>query len=122
MKNLFVIFLGGGIGSIGRYLLGTATQRLIATPFPAGTFLVNITGCFLIGLFYGLINRHAWLTVEWRLFLVTGICGGYTTFSSFSFEAVSLAREGYWLNFIAYVLLSVVLGLLATVGGAALFR
>ena len=122
MKNLLVIFLGGGIGSIGRYLLGTAIQRLTATPFPAGTFLVNITGCFLIGLFYGLINRHAWLTVEWRLFLVTGICGGYTTFSSFSYEAVNLAREGYWLNFVAYVLLSVVLGLLATVGGAALAR
>lgn len=107
---------------MGRYVLGMALQRHFNSAFPAGTFIVNITGCFLIGLLYGLANRHAWLTVEWRLFLVTGICGGYTTFSSFSHEAVVLAKEGNYLNFLAYVLLSVVIGLIATVAGAALVR
>jgi len=84
--------------------------------------VVNITGCFIIGLLFGLVNRHAWLTMEWRLFLITGICGGYTTFSSFSYESISLIREGNYLYFISYVLLSVALGLLATFGGAALAR
>lgn len=122
MKNLLVIFLGGGIGSVGRYVIGTTIQRYFATPFPAGTFIVNITGCLLIGLIYGLSLRYSWLTVEWRLFLVTGICGGYTTFSSFSYEAVNLVREGNIWNFIAYISLSVAVGLLATFGGAALVR
>jgi CrcB protein len=126
MKTIFVIGLGGGIGSISRYLIGGYISRLLATTFPAGavvgTFVVNITGCFIIGLLFGLSNRHAWLTFEWRLFLITGICGGYTTFSSFSYESIELFRHGNYLYFLLYVLCSVLLGLLATVGGAALAR
>lgn len=122
MKPIIAIFLGGGIGSVCRYLLGLSITRQLTTAFPAGTFVVNVTGCFLIGLLYGIANRHAWLNVEWRLFLITGICGGYTTFSSFSYEAVSLARQGNYLYFLLYVTLSVVIGLLATVGGAAVAR
>lgn len=114
--------MGGGIGSVCRYLAGLSITRQFTTAFPAGTFIVNITGCFLIGLLYGVANRHAWLTVEWRLFLITGICGGYTTFSSFSYESISLIRQGNYAYFLLYVILSVVLGLLATVGGAALVR
>ena len=122
IKILFLIGLGGGIGSIGRYLVQVLITRHFASTFPAGTLVVNITGCFIIGLLFGLVNRHAWLTMEWRLFLITGICGGYTTFSSFSYESISLIREGNYLYFISYVLLSVALGLLATFGGAALAR
>jgi CrcB protein len=122
MKPILLIGLGGGIGSIGRYLIGGYISRHLATTFPAGTFIVNITGCFIIGLLYGLASRHAWLTLEWRLFLITGICGGYTTFSSFSFESIELFRHGNYLYFLMYVLFSVSVGLLATLGGAALAR
>ena len=122
MKPLLLIGLGGGIGSICRYLMQVLITRHFASTFPAGTLLVNITGCFIIGLLFGLGNRHAWLTLEWRLFLITGICGGYTTFSSFSYESISLIREGNYLYFLSYVLLSVALGLLATFGGAVLAR
>lgn len=122
IRIILLIGVGGGIGSIGRYLIQVLITRHFASTFPAGTLVVNITGCFIIGLLFGLVNRHAWLTMEWRLFLITGICGGYTTFSSFSYESISLIREGNYLYFISYVLLSVALGLLATFGGAALAR
>jgi CrcB protein len=122
MKTILVIGLGGAIGSISRYLVGGYISRHIATTFPMGTLVVNITGCFIIGLLFGLANRYAWLTLEWRLFLITGICGGYTTFSSFSYEGVELFRQGNYSYFLMYVLFSVILGLLATVGGAALTR
>jgi CrcB protein len=122
VKPIFVIFLGGGMGSVCRYLLSLGINRQLTTAFPTGTFVVNLTGCFLIGLLYGIAIRYSWLTAEWRLFLITGICGGYTTFSSFSSEAVGLIREGNYGFFVLYVTLSVVLGLLATVGGTALMR
>jgi len=96
--------------------------RHLNTDFPAGTLVVNITGCFLIGLLYGLATRHSWLNIVWRFFLITGICGGYTTFSAFSYEAISLVRQGNYLFFLLYVTSSVVIGLLATVGGAAVAR
>ena len=122
IRIILLIGVGGGIGSIGRYLIQVLITRHFASTFPAGTLVVNITGCFIIGLLFGLVNRHAWLTLEWRLFLITGICGGYTTFSSFSYESISLIREGNYLYFLSYVLLSVALGLLATFGGAVLAR
>ena len=122
MKTLLLIGLGGAIGSMGRYLVQVLITRHFAGSFPAGTLLVNITGCFIIGLLFGLAGRHTWLTVEWRLFLITGICGGYTTFSSFSYESINLIKEGNYVLFISYVFLSVGVGLLATVGGAALAR
>jgi CrcB protein len=124
VKPILVIFLGGGIGSVCRYLAGLSITRHFpgAYPFPAGTFVVNITGCFLIGLLYGIGLRHSWFTVDWRLFLITGICGGYTTFSTFSNEAILLIRQGNYLYFLLYITLSVVVGLLATVGGTALAR
>ncbi|MBX3256247.1 MAG: fluoride efflux transporter CrcB [Chitinophagaceae bacterium] len=117
MKAILIIWIGGGLGSVFRYLVQLGMSKLVTVTFPAGTFLVNITGCFVIGLLYGLADKYAALTTEWRLFLVTGLCGGYTTFSSFSYEGVSLFRQGNYTYFILYVALSVIIGLFSTLGG-----
>ena len=117
MKSILVIWLGGGLGSVLRYLMQIGISRLFTVSFPAGTFIVNITGCFIIGVLYGIANRYSWLTIEWRLFHITGICGGYTTFSSFSYEGITLFRQENYLYFFLYTILSVVIGLLATLGG-----
>jgi CrcB protein len=122
VKLLLYIFLGGGIGSVLRYLLTLSVNRQLTTAFPTGTFVVNVTGCFLIGLLYGIAIRYSWFNAGWRLFLITGICGGYTTFSAFSYEAVGLIREGNFGYFLLYVAGSVVLGLLATMLGTAIMR
>lgn len=122
MKPILIIGLGGGLGSICRYLVQVGISRLATVAFPAGTFLVNITGCFVIGLLYGFSDKYATLTTEWRLFLVTGICGGYTTFSSFSYESISLFRQGNYTYFILYTVLSVAVGLLATLGGMLIVK
>jgi CrcB protein len=117
MKQLLIIGLGGGIGSMFRYLIQIYIGRSITQAFPLGTLLVNISGCLIIGLLYGFAAKYAAITVEWRLFLVTGLCGGYTTFSSFSYESISLFKQGNYAYFILYTSLSFVLGLLATVVG-----
>ncbi|MDR3715372.1 MAG: fluoride efflux transporter CrcB [Puia sp.] len=122
MKHLLIIGLGGGIGSILRYLLQIGVGRFTPVSFPWGTFLVNVSGCFAIGLLYGLSERHSWMTTDWRLFLITGLCGGFTTFSSFSYENMMLLRQGSYVYFLLYAMLSVLLGLSSTVAGAALMK
>lgn len=122
MKAILIIWLGGGIGSVCRYLVQLGASRMFNITFPVGTFVVNITGCFLIGLLYGLANRYALLTLEWRLFLITGLCGGYTTFSSFSYEGISLFKHGNYMYFILYVMASVVMGLFSTLAGTSIFK
>ncbi len=116
-KQLLFIGIGGGIGSILRYWIQLAISRHTTMVFPAATFIVNITGCFLIGLFYALASRENMLNLEWRLFLITGLCGGYTTFSSFSYENIELLKNGHYLQFSLYTGLSIFVGLLCTIGG-----
>ena len=123
MKTLLIIGLGGAIGSIFRYLVQVYTGRWITLSLPwVGTLLVNISGCLLIGLFYGFSTKYTGITTEWKFFLITGLCGGYTTFSSISYESISLFKQGNYLYFILYTSLSFVLGLLATAGGAAIAK
>ncbi|MFT4019810.1 MAG: fluoride efflux transporter CrcB [Agriterribacter sp.] len=122
MRAIIFIWLGGGFGSVLRYLVQLGTSKLFTVTFPAGTFIVNISGCFVIGLLYGLATKYAALTMEWRLFLITGICGGYTTFSSFSYEGISLFRQGNYTYFILYTVLSVVVGLLSTFFGMTVVK
>jgi fluoride exporter len=119
---LWYIAAGSAIGGMGRYLLGGAIQRLTAATFPAGTLLINVTGSFLLGLIlrYGVDTPT--VTPEVRAFLTVGLCGGYTTFSTFSFEAMSLMEDGEWTRAGLYVALSVGLSLAATFLGIAAAR
>jgi fluoride exporter len=122
MKPILIVGVGSAFGGICRYLVQVYTGRFITLSFPLGTLLVNLTGCFLIGILFGISSKYGWMTLEWRLFLMTGICGGYTTFSSFSLESITLLRQGSYLYFSSYVLGSVAVGLLATVAGTSIVR
>ena len=115
-----MIAIGGALGSMARYAAVSYITPLFAYRFPFGTFIVNISGSFLIGVAYVVIVEKAIIPVEWRLFFITGIIGGYTTFSSFSLEVLQTWQEGYPLNSILYVTGSVFLGLLATYIGMQL--
>jgi len=125
LGNILLVGLGGGLGSIARY----SCQRWIGTlhthHFPWGTFAVNITGCFLIGLFWGITARQSpdgSFTPNSQLFLMTGICGGFTTFSAFTLEGIGLLRDQKLFLFFLYTGASLLLGLLATWGGIRLMR
>src|ERR1700678_4281406 len=102
IKSVALIGFGGAAGSILRYFLSQRIQSGVSTVFPYGTLAVNISGCFLIGIIFGLSERFN-ITPEWRLLLATGVCGGYTTFSTFSNESVAMLREGQWWYFAMYV-------------------
>ena len=120
MRNLFFIFIGGGIGSVARFLVSGYTQKLWPVgQFPAGTFVVNIIGCFLIG-----VLSAYFLKVDnyLRFLLITGFCGGFTTFSTFSAENYSLYQNGSFLTLGIYIFLSVILGLLSVFLGFQLIK
>jgi CrcB protein len=122
MNNFFLIAIGGALGSMSRYGCQKWIYQHYPHPFPIGTFVVNITGSFLIGLLFGLIEKNNFLSPEWRILLITGFCGGYTTFSTFSFETISLLREGQYLYASLYVLLSVLVGVLAVWAGVFIIK
>ncbi len=119
---LWYIAAGSAIGGVSRYLVGGLWQRWGSGGFPAGTLLINVTGSFLLGLIlrYGMDTPT--LTPELRAFLTIGLCGGYTTFSTFSYETFALAQDGHWGRAAMYVALSVGLSLLATFAGFAAGR
>jgi len=121
MKLLLVIGSGSFIGGVLRYLISLVIQEKLLTTFPFGTLTVNVLGCFLIGFVYGLSDKGN-VNQEWRMFLATGIMGGFTTFSSFSNETVSMLRDGQFVYASAYVLGSVILGLIATFIGISIVK
>jgi CrcB protein len=121
MRIVLAIGAGSFIGGIARYLLSLFVQERVFTTFPFGTMVVNILGCFLIGLVFGIADRGS-MSQEWRLFLATGILGGFTTFSAFSNETVGMLRDGQFWYASAYVLGSVVLGLVATLIGIMIVK
>jgi CrcB protein len=119
-----IIFIGAGsfLGGVSRFLLSRYIQNTIISSFPYGTFVVNIIGCFLIGLFYGLAEKGGLVNAEWRMFLTVGFCGGFTTFSAFATENVAMLKDGNLIQFALYSSLSLFLGILATYSGSILTK
>jgi CrcB protein len=122
MKTILLVGSGGAIGSILRYLTSKWLQSYFTILFPFGTLGVNMIGCFAIGIIFGLFEKTTWLNDDWRIFLAVGICGGYTTFSSFANENVTLLRGGLYLQFALYAALSVFLGILLAYLGFRLIK
>jgi fluoride exporter len=114
--------LGGAVGSIGRYLCQRWVNDYYQHSFPLATFLVNITGCLLIGILFALGERGNILSQSTRLLLITGFCGGFTTFSAFAFENMNLLRTGDHLYFLLYAFGSLVLGIAAVYAGNLLIK
>ncbi len=120
MKEAFVVFLGGGAGSVFRYWLSGGVYRLVGPAFPYGTLLVNVLGCFLIGFVMSIFEERYVVQPLLRTFLSIGILGGFTTFSTFSFETIALLREGSFLLGFVNILYSLCGCLCAAWAGAAI--
>jgi fluoride exporter len=114
---LWYIAVGSAIGGVSRYLFGGVVQRLAGGTFPVGTLVVNITGSFLLGAILRYAIDTPSLTPELRALLTVGFCGGYTTFSTFSYETVALMEDGEWSRATVYLTLSVGLSIAATLLG-----
>ncbi len=122
MTHILLVAAGGAFGSVIRYLVGLWTLRTFGPSFPWGTLTVNITGSFLIGVFAELIARKFGASADLRVLLITGVLGGYTTFSAFSLDAVTLFERGEPVTAALYVVASVALSICAVFAGLALMR
>jgi fluoride exporter len=123
MRNMLLVAGGGAFGSVLRWLTSTWIARNVEpSRFPWGTLVVNLVGAFAIGALLTLTFEHELLPDSWRLFLVPGVLGGFTTFSAFSWEALTLIRDGNLTAATGYVLGSVVGGLLAATAGMMMLR
>lgn len=122
MATILWIGLGGFLGANARYWLGSLINRWLGTGFPWATGLVNISGALLIGIIATLFVDRAVDNESLRLFLIVGLLGGYTTFSSYTWEAVTMMEQNRWLPAIAYLVGSNVLGILACVAGVLIAR
>ncbi|MBI5090969.1 MAG: fluoride efflux transporter CrcB [Candidatus Hydrogenedentes bacterium] len=123
MVNVLLVGAGGFLGSIARYLLGGWVHRVLDNPWlPWGTFAINVLGCLFIGFLAGLAETRQAISPEARLFLMVGILGGFTTFSTFGYETFALLQDGQWAPAIANAIGQVVLGLVAVWMGYSIAR
>jgi CrcB protein len=120
--HYLLVFLGGGLGSTLRHIVNVASARVLGTAFPYHTFIINITGSTVMGLIAGYLAFRGEASQPWRLFLMTGVLGGYTTFSAFSLDAVLLYERGEIALALFYVVGSVVLSIAGLFAGLALMR
>ena len=116
-KEILLVGFGGAIGSIARHFCQKLLKHAAVNEFPIGTFAVNLTGCFLIGLFFGFAGKHEGFNQNFRLLMMTGFCGGFTTFSAFTLEGMQLLTQQRFLIFTLYFAASVMLGLIVTFAG-----
>ncbi len=121
-KAMIIAGLGGFIGTCLRFLTGKFFHAVTSSAFPWGTFSVNVIGSFVIGIFFGLAERSNVISPSMNVFLITGFCGGFTTFSSFADDMYLLLQQKHWLFFALYVGLSFLLGLALVWAGRTLVR
>lgn len=121
-KATMIAGAGGFIGTCLRFLSEKLGGMICPGVFPLGTFMANVLGCLLIGVFYGWAANRKWFTEKYNLLLITGLCGGFTTFSSFSDEMVGMLQNGIISTFVIYLLASIAIGLAAVVAGIMLVK
>lgn len=117
--ELLSIAAGGALGAVSRFCLGNFISRIIGRALPYGTFVINIVGCFFMGLIMTMIIERGMLSAAWRLLLCVGFLGGFTTFSSFGYETLMLLQEEKIVAALAYVGGSIILGLMSAALGVA---
>jgi CrcB protein len=122
MKAILLVGLGGGIGSIFRYLTTVVVSKWSHSAISPATFIANILGCILVGIIFGIIEKQQIISNDLKLLLITGFCGGYTTFSAFSLENLQLIQSGHAGHAIVYALSSIILGILAVWGGIMIVK
>jgi len=117
VRTIFLVGIGGAVGSICRYLTAVFVSKHYPSTFPAATFAANILGCLVIGILLGLFERQHLVNTDLKFLLITGFCGGYTTFSTFSSENLALLHAGNYITALTYMLTSVLTGVLAVWAG-----
>ena len=117
LKSVLIVGIGSFVGGSLRYIISLIMKDLCKQGFPWGTLAVNLVGCFLIGVVFALFSRFSSTSHPWCLLLTTGLCGGFTTFSTFANESLQMLQNGQWGGFLAYVAISVAAGISLTALG-----
>jgi CrcB protein len=121
LKNTLMVSCGSFIGGAARYLVSIA-MKTVGKGFPWGTLIVNLAGCLTIGLLWGIFSKTSSEGNSWALFLMVGVCGGFTTFSTFSKEALAMLQTGNIMELLAYIGISVIIGIALVAAGYHLVR
>jgi CrcB protein len=122
LQNVLWISIGAILGANARYFLSRWAARMLSPTFPYGTLIINVTGSFVIALFLVWTSERAIIDPRWRMLVVIGFCGAYTTFSSYAFETMYYFQQGHWMLFATNIIMNNVLCLAAILAGAALAK